>query len=99
MLIEMASLRRRHALPLARVLPIQVSAFSKVIRAKLRDRSSTFAKDYLRSVVDEVRIEGKAAIVSGGYERLIAAVANKKQDIVPVPSFMRGWRARQESNL
>ena len=95
----MAGLRRRHALPLARVLPSQVSAFSKVIRAKLRDRSSTFAKDYLRSVVDEVRVEGNTATISGSYERLIAAVANKKEGTVTVPSFMRHWRARQESNL
>ena len=97
-LIEMASLRRRHALPVARVLPSQVSAFSKVIRAKLRDRSSTFAKDYLRSVVDEIRVEGNTATISGSYERLIAAVANKKEGTVTVPSFMRHWRAWQDSN-
>ena len=63
------------------------------IRARLRERSSGFAKDYLRAVVDEVRIEGNKAIISGGYERLIAAVANKKEDTDQVPSFVRDWRA------
>ncbi len=98
-LIEMAGLRRRQALPLARILPSHVAAFSKVIRARLRDKSSGFAKDYLRAVVDEIRIEGKAATISGSYERLVAAVANKKEGTGLVPSFMREWRARQESNL
>ena len=98
-LVEMAGLRRRQALPLARILPSHVTAFSKVIRARLRDRTSGFAKDYLRAVVDEIRVEGNAATISGSYERLIAAVANKKEGTVTVPSFMRQWRARQESNL
>ena len=59
---------------------------------KLRDRSSGFAKDYLRSVVDEIRVEGNAATISGSYERLIAAVAKENEDTDQVPSFMRDWR-------
>ena len=39
-----------------------------------RDRASGFAKDYLRALVDEIRVEGNAATISGSYERLIAAV-------------------------
>ncbi|MBV8029897.1 MAG: zinc ribbon domain-containing protein [Betaproteobacteria bacterium] len=97
-LIEMAGLRRRHALPVERILPSHVAAFSKAIRARLRDRASGFAKDYLRAVVDEIRIEGNAATISGSYERLVAAVANKKEDTGSVPSFMRDWRARQDLN-
>ncbi len=62
-----------------RILPSHVAAFSKVIRAKLRDRASGFAKDYLRAVVDEIRVEGNAATITGSYERLIAAVASKKR--------------------
>ena len=98
-LVEMAGLRRRQALPLARILPSHVAAFSKIIRARLRDPASGFAKDYLRAVVDEIWVEGNAAIISGSYERLVAAVANKKVRTVQVPTFMREWRARQESNL
>ena len=97
-LIEMAGLRRRQGLPAARILPSHVTAFSKLIRAKLRDRSCGLAKEYLRSVVDEIRIEGNAATISGSYERLIAVMANKKEDTHQVPSFMRVWRARQDLN-
>jgi site-specific DNA recombinase len=64
-LVEMAGLRRRNALPAARIAPNQVAAFIKVIRAKLRDKSSTFAKDYLSALVDEVRIVGDTATITG----------------------------------
>ena len=97
-LIEMAGLRRRQGLPAARVDPSSVVAFSKVLRAKLRDRSCGLARDYLRSVVDEIRIEGNAATISGSYERLIAAVAKEKEDTVQVPSFMPVWRPHGDSN-
>ena len=98
-LVEMAGLRRRGTLPLARVLPSHVVAFSKVIRARLRDRASGLAKDYQRAVVDEIRVEGTAAIISGSYERLIAAVASIKLATAEVPSFMHEWRARHDSNV
>jgi hypothetical protein len=53
---------------------------------------------YLRAVVDEIRVEGNSATISGSYERLIAAVANKNVGTEQVPTFMRDWHARQESN-
>ena len=83
------------AMPIERILPSQVQAFSKALRAKLRDRSSTFAKDYLQAVVSEIRISGNTAAISGSYAQLMAAAAQKKKESNQVPSFMRDWRARQ----
>ncbi len=97
-LIEIAGHRRRTAAPVPRFAPSQVEAFSQVIRAKLLDKSSTFAKDYLHSLVEEVRVEGNAATITGSNSALIAAVAVKKEGTGSVPSFMRDWRARQDSN-
>ena len=97
-LVEMAGLRRRQALPIERVLPSQVEAFSKVICAKLRDKTSTFAKDYLTALVDEIRVTGNTATISGSYGRLLGAVVEKKEDTKQVPSFIPDWRARQDSN-
>ena len=94
----MAGLRRRQGLPTARIVPNRVAAFSKVLCAKLRDRSCGLAKDYLRSVVDEICIEGNAATISGSYERLVAAVANEKEGTAQVPSFARVWRPHGDSN-
>ena len=45
----------------------------------MRDRSSTFAKNYLRTVVSEIRVTGQTAIIAGSYAQLIAAVAQKKK--------------------
>ena len=86
---------RRH---IERIVPSQVHAFSKALRAKLQDRNSTFAKDYLRAVVGETRVTGNTAVISGSYAQLMAAVAQKKTEDKQVPSFMRDWRARQDSN-
>ena len=61
LLIEMAGLRRLQTLPLERILPSQVEAFGKVMRRRLRDRSSTFARDYLRAVVDRIVVTGNEA--------------------------------------
>jgi site-specific DNA recombinase len=75
-----------------------VEAFSKVIRAKLRDPNLTFAKDYLGALLDEVRIVGNTATITGSNAALLLAVAGKKKGTDEVPSFMREWRARQDSN-
>ena len=98
-LIEMASIRRSpQALPADRVLPSQVGAFSKVIRAKLRDRASPFARDYLHAVVDSVVVHGDTATISGSHARLMGAIAGKKMGTGQVPTFIPDWRARRDSN-
>ena len=97
-LVEMAGLRRAQALPVERILPSQVQAFSKAIRAKLTDRSSSFAKDYLRALVTQIRVEGKTATISGSYRRLIETMGKKKEGTDQAPSFMCDWRARQDLN-
>ena len=58
----MAGLRRLQALPLKYIQPAQVQAFSKVIQAKLQDRASGFARDYLRAVVDQIVVKDNIAI-------------------------------------
>ena len=64
----------------------------------MRDRSSTFAKDYLRTVVSEIRVSGNTATISGSYAQLMTAVAQKKKESDQVPSRMRDWRARQDES-
>ena len=98
LLIEMAGLRRLQTLPFERILPSQVEAFGKVMRRRLRDRSSTFARDYLRAVVDRVVVRGNAAVISGSHAKLMRAVATGKLDADQVPSFVPDWRARRDSN-
>ena len=97
-LVEMAGLRRTQAMPIERMVPSQVESFSRAIRAKLRDKDSSFAKNYLRAVVSEIRVSGGSATIRGSYRQLMALAGKKKEDTDQVPSFMRDWRARQDSN-
>jgi hypothetical protein len=81
-----------------RILPSQVGAFGRLIGKKLRDRSSSFGRDYLRSVVDKVVVNGSTATISGSDAKLMRAVAAKKALAGQVPTFIQDWRARRDSN-
>ena len=94
----MAGLKRVQAMSVAEIAPGQIEVFSRVVRTKLLDNSSTFAKDYRFSLVDEVRALGSAATITGSNAALLNAVAKKKEGTAKVPSFMHKWRARQDSN-
>ena len=95
----MAGLRRLQLLPVDRVLPSQVEAFSKVVRAKLRDRSSSFERDYLHAIVDSVVIQDETATISGSHAKLMQAIAgDKKRGTGQVPRFLPHWCARRDSN-
>ncbi|MDQ5946490.1 MAG: site-specific recombinase, partial [Pseudomonadota bacterium] len=92
LLIELATVRRVHALPVDRILPSNIEAFSKAIRTKLKDRE--FAKRYLQVLVDEIVIEGDTATMRGSYAALANAIVEiKKGTSKEVPSFMCDWRA------
>jgi site-specific DNA recombinase len=97
-LVEIAGARYRETLPSAQVFPSQVERFSAVFTKKLADRSSDFAKEYLRVLVDAVVVRDRTAIISGSHERLISAIAEKKRKPDQVPSSMHGWRTRRDSN-
>jgi site-specific DNA recombinase len=97
LLVELASVRRTHALPVDRILPSNIEAFSKAIRAKLEDKD--FAKRYLQLLVDEIVVDGDTATMRGSYAALTNAIAQKKKGpSEEVPSFMSEWRARSDSN-
>jgi site-specific DNA recombinase len=97
-LIAIAGLRRLQTLPVERILPSQVAAFGDLIGKRLRDRSSSFGRDYLRAVVDKVVVNGDTATISGSNARLMRAVAAKKPLVGQVPSFIHDWCARRDSN-
>ena len=97
LLVELASARRNVAVPVERILPSNIEAFSKAIRAKLHDKA--FAKRYLQTLVDEIVIAGDTATMKGSYSRLANAIAEKKKGTSEeVPYFMCNWRARRDSN-
>ena len=98
LLVELAGVRRHVALPVDRILPSNIEAFSKAIRAKLTDKD--FAKRYLQVLVDEIVVDGDTATMKGSYTNLANSIAEmKKGTSKEVPSFMLNWCARHDSNV
>jgi site-specific DNA recombinase len=97
LLIELAGVRRTHAVPMDRILPSNIEAFSKAIREKLADKD--FAKRYLHVLVDEIVVSGDTATMRGSYAALANAVSEmKKGTSEEVPYFNQQWCARSDSN-
>jgi site-specific DNA recombinase len=97
-LIEIARPAKTADLTLERILPSQVEAFGRLMGKKLRDRSSSYGRDYLRALVDKVVVNGSSATISGSNAKLMRAVAAKKVVAGQVPTFIQDWRARRDSN-
>jgi len=70
-----------------------------VLRSKLLDRNSKFGKEYLKLLVNEIRIEGNEAQISGSYAALAGAIAEtKKGTLGRVPTFVSNWLLDLGSN-
>ena len=88
-LLEMGALRRRAELPLKTIGARQVDAFARVLRGKLLGNKS-FAKQYLRTLVTEIRVDGEQVRITGSNAALAQAVAQTKTDArARVPTFDR----------
>lgn len=98
LLIQIAGLRRRKTLPLENINPAMIGAFTKVLRKKLLDTESPFGKVYLRLLVDEIRVEGKQATITGSYSAMAQAMAEMKTGTLLVPTFILDWRTNQSSS-
>ena len=98
-LLEIAGLKRQREMPTNLLKPQNIDAFSKAIRSKLLDRSSRFGKDYLNLLVNEIKIDGNEAHISGSYNALASAIAEtKKGRPLRVPTFVSNWLLDLGSN-
>ena len=97
LLIELAGVGRNQSVPVDRILPSSIEAFSKAIRVKLQNKD--FAKRYLQVLVDEIVVSGDTATMKGSYAKLATAITHmKKGTSEEVPSFIGDWPARTDSN-
>ena len=95
--LEMAALNRQRCMPIEMINPNKLETFSKAIRKILLDRISTTGKDYLRLLVDEIRITGGQAVISGNTAVLASVVLEAKVGTV-VPTFVPNWLPDLDSN-
>ena len=78
MLIEIARLRQKKEIPLSRFGFKQISAFCSALNGKFRDRSSNFGKEYLKILIDEIKLAGREVIIKGSYAALSEAIPKTK---------------------
>ena len=76
-----------------------VKAFCTALKERFNDPSSGLGKAYLRLLVDEIRLDGNALVVTGSHRRLADAIGfMQKRKLGEVPSFVNDWRARWDAN-
>ena len=97
-LLEIAGLKRQRNIPTDLMKPQNINAFSTALRSKLLDRSSRFGKEYLKLLVNEIRINGNEAEISGSYAVLAGAIAETKKGALKVPTFASNWLLDLGSN-
>ena len=97
-LLEIAGLKRQRDLPTNLLKPQNINAFSTALRSKLLDRTSKFGKEYLKLLVNEIRINGNEAEISGSYAALAGAITETKKGTLKVPTFASNWLLDLGSN-
>ncbi len=93
--------RRALETPVSQVTAEKALAFATAFRARLRDKDNpAFRRAYLRLMLDKV-VVGKAAIRISGPKAVLAHQLTADKPLPPslVPSFVKDWWARQDSNL
>jgi DNA invertase Pin-like site-specific DNA recombinase len=91
-LTEMAGLRRQKEMPIAQLGPKKIETFCKALKQRLQDKESNFGKEYLRLLVDEIKVEGKEVRLRGSYGA-VAGMLNKTKVGLreEVPTFGNAW--------
>ena len=93
-----AGLKRQRDVPTDLLKPQHIHAFTTAIRTKLLDRESRFGKEYLKLLVNEIRINGNEAEISGSYAVLAGAIAESNKGGLRVPTFAPNWLLDLGSN-
>lgn len=101
LIVDLAGIRRRGELPVHKITPKVVRHFSEVLRQRLSDSASSFAKGYVNALIDEVRVTGKEIYLRGSNAKMASALLSggSKTGHHAVPSFGGSWLPEQDSNL
>ena len=76
----------------------QAIALAERLKRGLLDAPKPIQRRYVRGLVSEIRVDAERAVISGPRAAIAAAVTSGTLSD-RVPTFVRDWRARQDSNL
>lgn len=85
--------------PSVDINPALIERFGQIMRERLTTGEISFRKTYIGAIVDWIVVDDRHIRIMGRKDVLEAAVAAKGGPIPGVRSFLRNWRARQDSNL
>ena len=85
--------------PTHKITPQALEKFAALLRTKLRDPDPIVRRGYVQMLVDEVVIDDDVVTIRGSKLALEHALTAEGAPKTGVPTFVRGWRARQDSNL
>lgn len=98
-LVELASLRRQKEMPLTKLGKKHIVAFCSALKERLCDKASNFGKEYLKLLVNEIRVDKKQVHLSGSYSALAGALCmSTKPALEMVPGFVPVWLPIADSN-
>ena len=98
-LVELANLKQQKKIPVTSLGKKQIAAFCAALKEKLYDKASNFGKEYLKLLVEEIRVEKKEVHLTGSYSALAGALCmSTKQALENVPSFVPVWLPSADSN-
>lgn len=82
----------------ATITPQKVSAFTELMRDKLRNGDVRARKDWLGAVLERIEVGDDVVKIVGNKQVLAAAVTGQNTAPPNVRGFVRKWRARRDSN-
>ncbi|MCO6388265.1 recombinase family protein [Aliihoeflea sp. 40Bstr573] len=85
--------------PDARITEDKIETAVAVMRANVLDGAIPFRRSYLRALIDNVEVDDTEIRIHGRTSVLERLVMGKGMAPAGVPSFVRKWRARKDSNL
>jgi site-specific DNA recombinase len=77
----------------------RIDAFARLMNQKLDTGDTNSRNGYIRSIIDAVEVDDHAIRIIGSRDILQAAIAGKQIENGNVRSFVRKWRARNDSNV
>ena len=84
--------------PEARITGDKIAAFVETMRQNVLSGDTAFRRAYLRAVIDNVEVDDTEIRIHGRRTVLERLVMGGGATPAGVPSFVREWRARRDSN-